>query len=278
MDARTSFATWLRDGHASILTQWAQRFEQSPLRLPRGHAAANFAGLIATVIDSLAVAVDGGVDGMKPGSQSTRGLEQASAFIGAHVATTGATGFDVAASLYSLRELVISEAPTSERTTVHALFEWLVVLALDAFASAGIRSEHERAAEQLEIGTPVFAVTADIPALILVGEPPSSVLDALFARTLLQVIATSGKTLIIDVSGLALPARPVLIAAFARFCAHPRVAAVQLALIGVTGDARREWASVGKKNGVAIEAHDRFESAFLAAIERSDRALIRRGS
>lgn len=201
-DARVSSATTLaeslRNRGDAVLASWTHRFERSQLRFQRAVEAKVHAGLMVPMIEALAVAVTGGAAELRAGRPLVRELERACSFTGARMATTGSSGFDVAAALISLRDATIEFAEADHAVALGELFEWLVVVALDAYASAGTQSVRERAAEQLEQGMPVVLITPEVPAVFLIGDPGSQVLDSVLARSLLLVVGSGARTLILD--------------------------------------------------------------------------------
>lgn len=265
----TTLGESLRQRGDAVLASWTHRFERSPLRFQRAVEARVHAGLMVPMIEALAVAATGGPDDMRAGGPLVRELERACSFTGARMATTGASGFDVAAALLALRDAVTEFADADQGAVLAELFEWLVVIALDAFASAGTQSVREKAAEQLEQGMPVVQITPEVPAVLLVGDPGPAVLDAVLARALLLVVGSGARTLILDQTGLADPAAPPVVEAVERFFAHRRMAPVQIALVAATGAARTAWVDVGARHRVEVVGFDRFDAAFAHAAERA---------
>lgn len=275
------FVNLLRTQSPMVLERWASAFEASPLRLHREFDARTYVGLVAPLCDALAVAVHAaaGTDGtaaLAPGQPATRDLEQGCAFVGARLATSGAVGFDVGAVMVALRDALLGLAPAALHAPLTTLFEWLLVLALDAYASATRRSVEERAAEQLEMGTPILMVTPALPAVVLVGEPPRGVLDGILARVGMAVVAHSAKALLVDCSGLAAPARPELLAALDRWLASEPLAAVRLYIIGVNGEARRWWTERATARRLSIEFATGFDAAVAAALDGQGMVVRRR--
>jgi hypothetical protein len=260
----------------AVLASWTHRFERSPLRFQRALEARAHAGLFSPLIESLGFALDGGARELRAGRPLVRELEKACSFAGARMATTGASGFDVAAALIALRDAALEFAADEEVNALNGIFEWLVVVALDAFATAGTQSMRERATEQLEAGTPVVLITAEVPAVFLVGEPGPACLDAVLARALLLVVGSGAKTLILDSTGLADAASPPVVEAVERFFAHRRMAPVEIALVGVAADVRG-WLAVAARHKVEVASFERFDAAFGHALERAGRQLLRRG-
>ena len=270
-----ALAQVLRQQTPEVMAAWTARYERSTMRLHREVAARTYVGLVAPLCDALAVAlVDNG--DLLPGQPGTRDLEQGCAFIGARLATSGAAGFDVAAVVTALRDAVLEFAGADLRVGLEALFEWLVILALDAFSGATRLSIEEKAAEQLEIGTPVIMITPELPALILVGEPPTSVLDSVLARTLMAAIAASARVLIVDASGLAKPGRPELLRALRKWCESKSLTLVHVLIVGVSGDARRQWTELLVEHGIASSTASSFDTAVATAMDRVGIVLRRR--
>ena len=269
MPTAPSLAEALRDRGDTVLASWTHRFERSPLRFQRAVEAKVHAALISPMIELLALAVDGEMSELRAGGPLVRELERACSFTGARMATTGASGFDVAAALYALRDASIEFAAAHQADSLNAIFEWLVVIALDAFATAGTQSVRERAAEQLEQGIPVVLITPEVPAVFLLGDPPASVLDSVLARSLLLVVGSGARTLVLDVSGLADATAVPIIETAERFFAHKRMAAVQIALVGPAGEPRAAWTAVAARHHVEVVGFERFDAAFAHAIERA---------
>src|SRR5436190_2646299 len=145
----------IRERSSEILASWIVRFERSPLRFRRATKAANHAAQVANLVEALVEAAGGGAHELRPGSDATRELERASAFLGGQFASEGATGFDVAALLLELRDVIAGITDAEDAPALTRLFEWLTAIALDSFAASGLQSLRERVAEQLEVGTPV---------------------------------------------------------------------------------------------------------------------------
>src|SRR5213075_229169 len=112
------------------------------------------------------------------------------AFLGAQFSSEGATGFDIAALLLELRDVVVGMVATEDVARMNFLFEWLTVVALDTFAASGLQSLRERVSDQLELGTPVVELLPKVPAVFMVGSPGSSVIDNLLARAWMLAVGT----------------------------------------------------------------------------------------
>lgn len=261
-----------------MAASWSHRYGRSHLRGPGAGAPAAHAALVDGLIESLAVAVAGGPADLRPGTGALRDLEKATAFAGAAMASTGASGFEVAALVMTLRDAVLEQADIELVGPIGELFEWLAFVALDSFAAAGRRAASERAADQLEQGTPVVLITPEVPAVFLVGDPPEAALDGIFARAVLLVVRVAAPTLIIDASGLADPAAPPVTEAASRLLGHRRMGSVELALVGVGDPVADRWRGMARSHGVALSVFDRFDAAFSHAARRAGMNVLTRGS
>lgn len=267
----------LTTARESVTASWSHRYGRSPLRGPGATIASGHANLIDGLIESLAVAASGEPSDLRPGSAALRDLEKATAFAGAAMASGSASGFEVAALLTALRDAVLEHADIELVGPITELFEWLGFIALDAFAMAGRRAAQERAADQLEAGTPVLLLTREIPAVFLVGAPPESTLDGIFARAMLLVVRVAAPTLIIDASGLSEPDAPAVTGAVGRLLGHRRMRQVELAMVGAEATTGR-WQAMARAAEVALVTFERFDDAFAHAASRAGLNLIRRGS
>lgn len=260
----------------SIVASWSHRFDRSGLRGPAASRASEHAAMTNGLVEALGVAVSAGADQLRPGSMALRDLEKATAFAGASLAAGGATGFEVAALLLALRDAVLEHTELELTRPVEGLFEWLTVVALDAFAAAGRRAAAERAAEQLEQGTPVVLLTPELPAVFLVGAPTEDALDSIFARAMLLVVRVGAPCLLVDVSGLTdASARPVR-AALERLLGHRRMSTVELVMVGAGEELLRRWRDLAQTHQVTLRDFDRFDSALAHAFQRAGLNVIRR--
>ena len=96
----------IRERSSEILAGWIVRFERSPLRFRRATKAAAHTAQVANLVEALGVAASSSE--LRPGSSATRELERNAAFLGAQFASEGATGFDIAALMVELRDVVAS--------------------------------------------------------------------------------------------------------------------------------------------------------------------------
>ncbi len=276
MSSRLGLA--LTTGRDSVAASWSHRYSRSHLRGPGAGAAADHGALIDGLIESLAVAVAGGASDLRPGSGALRDLEKATAFAGAAMASGTASGFEVAALIMALRDAVLEQAEIELVGPIGELFEWLAVVALDSYAGAGRKAAIERAADQLEAGTPVVLITPEIPAVFLVGAPPESALEGVLARAILLVVRVAAPVLIIDLGGVVDAAAPPITEAFARLLGHRRMGKVELALVGAGDQVADRWRGMARSHGVTLSTFDRFDAAFTHAARRVGLNVIGRGS
>jgi len=270
-------ATELTTRRDAIAASWCHRFDRSSLRGPTGRRAREHVGFVHGLIETLAVAVDADADRLRPGSIALRDLEKATAFAGAAMASGPTSGFELAALLLALRDAVLEHTDIEQRDPIIQLFEWLTIVALDAFAAAGKRAASERTAEELEAGTPVVLLTPEIPAVFLVGAPPTEVLDSLFARAMLLVVRVDAASLLIDASGLVDRRAPEVMAAVERLLTHPRLRAVEVAVIGLDTVDDAAWVHVARRAEITVRGFERFDAALSRAYQRAGLALVRRG-
>ena len=269
-------ATTLSTARETVLGAWAHRYERSTKRGPGARPARVHAPIVSGLIEALAVAVSGDAVVLTPGHAALRDLEKGAVFAGATWSSEGASGFEIAAIVSALRDAVLEHADLELGAGLGELFEWLQVLALDAFATAGRRAVAERAAEQLEAGTPVLLLTPEIPAVLLVAAPGDDVLDSILARAMLLVVRVGAPTLLLDVSGVAdVEAKPVTIA-IGRLLEHRRMGQVELAVIGASDGVAERWRRAAESHKVATSWFERFDDALAHAARRTGLSIVRR--
>ena len=266
----------IRERSSEILAAWIVQFERSLLRFRRATKAATHTAQVANLVEALSVAVSGGSAELRPGAHATRELERSAAFLGAQFASEGATGFDVAALLLELRDVVAALADREDAAVLTRLFEWLTVVALDSFAASGLQSLRERVAEQLENGTPVVEVLPKVPACLLVGAPSASVIDGLLSRAWMLSVGTGAPCLIIDCAGLAEPGEKNFEAGYQGFLAQAEGSALQVLLSGGRRPLRERASALAGERGLSSQHFERFDSAVAHAIERAGYLLMRR--
>ncbi|MGE5181529.1 MAG: hypothetical protein ACM31C_05690 [Acidobacteriota bacterium] len=266
----------LRERSSEILANWIVRFERSPLRFRRATKAATHTAQVASMVEALTEAAHGGSEGLQPGSDATRELERIAAFLGGQFSSEGATGFDIAALLLELRDAVATAAPPSDAAPLTRLFEWLTVVALDAFAAGGLQSLREQISEQLEAGTPVVEILPKVPAVLLVGAPTASVLDGLLARAWMLAVQCGAPCLVIDCGGLSEGGERHFERAYRAFLDQAEGSALQVLL----ATARRPLRELAEKltgaRGLSFQHFDRLDSAIAHSLERAGHLLMKR--
>lgn len=271
------FAAVIRERSSEILASWIVNFERSLLRFRRASKAATHTAQVANLVEALSVAVSGGSSELKPGANATRELERSAAFLGAQFASEGATGFDIAALLLELRDVIAGMVDGEDALALNRLFEWLTTVALDAFAASGLQSLRERQADQLENGTPVIEVLPKVPAVLLVGAPSTSTIDSLLSRAWMLAVGTGAPCLIIDCAGLAEPGEKSFDAGFHAFLEQAEGSALQVVLSSARRPLRERAAVLTGERGLSFQHFDRFDSAVAHALERAGYLLMRRG-
>lgn len=276
MSEGTQLAAQLRDRSGEMLAGWLVRFERSMLRFRRTTKAATHTAQVASLLEALTEAATGGADGLRPGSDSTRELERICAFLGAQFSSEGSTGYDVAALLLELRDVVAGAADPGEARALTRLFEWLTVVALDGFAAAGLQSMREQMSDQLESGTPVVELLPRVPAILLVGAPAPSVFDNLLARAWMLAVSTGAPCLIIDCAGLTVSGEKSFERAYKAFLGQASGSTLQI-LLSTAPRAIRDLAmKLTAESSLSFQHHDRLDTAIVHALERAGQLLMRR--
>jgi hypothetical protein len=266
----------LQEHTSDVLESWLVRFERSPTRLRRTTAAKTYAAQAASLLDALAIAASGGITELRPGSALGRELERSCAFLGGQLSGTGASGFDVAAFLLELRDAVLEHAAAEETAAIASLFEWLVILALDSFATAGILSLQERTTEQLESGTPVVELAPKVAAVLFVGGPTTSTMDALLSRGSMLAIGLGSNCLLLDVSGLSEQSLPLFPKTFAAFLEREHPASIELLLVGATHSVADACQRAATHGGRRLTPLEHLDTAVEQALDRNGYTIVRR--
>lgn len=265
----------IRERSSEILAAWIVRFERSSLRFRRATKASTYASQVSNLVEALVVAAKTSSE-LRPGSDATRELERSAAFLGAQFASEGATGFDIAALLLELRDVVGGMVSTDEALMLSRLFEWLTVVALDTFAASGLQSLRERVNDQLEVGTPVVELLPKVPAVFLVGAPNAGVIDGLLSRAWMLAVGTGAPCLIVDVNGLAESGERNFDVGYKGFLEQAEGSALQVLLSRARRSLRERAATMTSEVGLAFQHFDRLDSAVAHAVERGGHLLMRR--
>lgn len=277
MSDQPQLAAVIRERSSEILASWLVRFERSPLRFRRATKAASHAARIANLVEALAEAAGGGAHELTPGGGANRELERAAAFLGGQLASEGATGFDVAAVLLELRDVIAGVADAEDAAALTRLFEWLTAIALDSFAASGLQALRERVSEQLEAGTPVVELLPKVPAVLLVGAPAAAVLENVLSRAWMLAIGTGAPCLLIDCAGLAEPGERGFEAGFAELLRQAEGSAIQILLSAARRPVRDRAAALAAERAQPLQHFERLDSAVAHALERAGFLLMRRG-
>lgn len=276
MSERPALGAVLRERSSEILASWIVRFERSPLRFRRATKAAAHTAQVANLVETLVVGAAGGASDLKMGSHATRELERSAAFLGAQFSSEGATGYDVAAMLLELKDVIAEIAHADDQAPLNRMFEWLTVVALDGFATSGLQSLRERQAEELEVGTPVTEILPRVPAALLVGAPSASLVDNLLARAWMLAIGTGAPCLIIDCAGLAEPGERAFEQGYQKFLEQAEGAAIQVLLSSARRGLRERTAAATAKRNVPFQHFDRLDTAVAHSLDRAGHLLMRR--
>jgi len=268
----------LRERSHEILAGWIVRFEQSRLRFRRTSKAASHAAQVASLLEALTDAATSGPAAFRPGSDAMRELEQGAAFLGGRFASEGATGFDVAALLVELRDVVIAMTPPDDVAALSQVFEWLMVVALDGFAGSGLQSLREQMSDQLEAGTPVCELVPKVPALLLVGAPTENAIGNLFARAWMLATGTGAPCLIIDCSGLAEVGEPAFKCGYRTFVTRAAGSTLQLVISAASRPLQAFAAAAAQEAALSFQHFDRLDRAVAHALERAGYLLMRQSS
>lgn len=271
--AEQTLASVIRERSSEILASWIVRFERSILRFRRATKAATHTAQVANLVETLGVAASAE---LLPGSQATRELERSAAFLGAQFASEGATGFDIAALFFELRDVIASSAKPDDAAALTRLFEWLTVVALDSFASSGMQSLREKTSEQLEVGTPVVELLPKVPAVLLVGAPSTSVIDNLLSRAWMLAVGVGAPCLIIDCGGLVEAGERSFETGYKRFLEQAEGSAIQVLLSTARRPLRERAGALAVERGITFQHFDRIDSAVAHSLERAGHLLMRR--
>ncbi|ACY18361.1 hypothetical protein [Haliangium ochraceum] len=290
-------AQTLRDDEPAIIAAWRQAFERSPVRMPGPQLVERLAPHLSALLDGLALALasdpgpggDGDSDGrtrdelrgareahaLSPGAPGLRELEKNLSFIGATLATAALSSFDVAACVFALRDVVLERAQASAHPTLQRLFEWLALVAVDGFASAGVMAVRERMSALLEEATPVVLLAPRVPCAMLVGAPDANALAAIFDRLTVLAVTQDAPAVILDVSGLQQPQAPAVLASVARFVAHERVAGrVEMLVVGLDDLQASPWLQTLRELDCTMNRQERLRDAVQTALTRAGWALV----
>lgn len=272
-------AAELHHNAEGLVRRCCERYAASSVRLTNSVDASSISRLLSPIIQGLSEAMrvaEGVPLALVPGTANLRELEKSVGFTGAVMASSGASGFDVGALMLSVRDVLGELVDPPAHEDFRALLEWLTILAVESFSTAGTAAAGERLREQLERGMPTMFVAAGIPATMLVASPGRLVLGHVFGRVVLMVVRVGAKNVIVDATGLADPLDPAVLEAVEQFCAHPKIGAVvELAVTGLSGDAETIWRQRITAGGGRSELFASFDEAVAHCLDRAGYRLVR---
>lgn len=274
----------VRENEREIAAAWRPAFERSRLRAPGPDVADTVAPLLSSMLDGLALALgscepaaDAAASALVPGAPALRELEKNTGFAGATMAAAGLSGFDVAAFVLALRDALRERVASDYGALLQRLFEWLSVLALEAFATARVMTAHERMRSQLESGTPVVLLAPRVPAVLLVGAPDRHTLDVIFDRAVVLVVTQNAPAIIVDASGLADALAKGVLDGLRRFAGHERVAGrAEILAVGLADEHATAWSRIARDEGATMRREERFRDAMATALALSGAMLVQR--
>jgi hypothetical protein len=264
MAAFDGAARALRDGAGVIVERWLAAVTASPLRVPGRVEVRVLAGPARGIVAALALALDD--PACAPGSHALREVEKLVAFTGGSLGMAGATAFDVVAVVTGLRDALSDAAvDAAERQQLGRLFDWLIALALEGYATSRLDALRLRYRDSLERGTPVVMITRELPAALLVGDPDRAVLEAVFGRLLLALVRVGARAVILDGGGLVAPDGATVLDALGVFARHPKLAAVACILVGLQPAAETSWRAAFPP-AIVVSCEERFDDAVARAL------------
>jgi hypothetical protein len=279
-----------------MLIRWVEAYRASRLRMPRPVDPQMVARLVSPILECLADALgpspiprragtehpagaaQSPASALVPGSTLAREVEKAAALVGALHATGDASGFDVAALFYALRDLFAAlwSVDEQERAALVRFTEWLSAVACDSFAAARVQAERERWREQLEEGTPVVLAAPELPVAFLVGRPDGVLLDSVLSRLLLLVVRVGARAAVIDAAGMGDPARREVLEALGRFLAHRKISgSVSLVAVGLADDPEQAWRELAERSRTDLTFEAYFDRALARALGAAGYRLVR---
>lgn len=257
---------------------WISAYGNSAMRLPGAIDSQELGWLVDNLFHSLsevfAAAAREPAEGplLVAGSPELREVEQAAAFLGGNLASTKRSGFDVAALVLSLRDVLLPLTEEPATFELARFVEWLAVVAADSFGAARVRAVHEGYRDLLEEGTPLVHVTPELPAVLLVGATDVGIIDSVLSRLLLAVVRVGARAVLIDVAGVANPTTDWLLERFGRFLNHRKVAARTEALVvGLAPEYHSQWKAIAHE----MRFFDHFDAAVAEGLRLSGYRLVR---
>ncbi|MBL4634898.1 MAG: hypothetical protein JKY56_13585 [Kofleriaceae bacterium] len=264
-----------------VLALCVDRYEASTLRMPSEVARAAVAAQLTPLVHALSAMVAPDRAGravsnleLRPGLSELREVEQAVAFLASNVGSTRrsskgmASGYDVGAALFSLRDVLSMELPAAATKELQSYIEWLVVLAGESLAHGREQAALERFSDELDAGTPLLMITQELPAAIFVCSPERRVVAGILARLLLAVVRTGAKALIIDISGVSKNWIPQLRESLEEFFENPRVGGkTTVFMCGISNSELSTWEELEKRVPTTLVFENYFDICVQSAIQ-----------
>jgi hypothetical protein len=260
----------------ALRASWVAAYERSPMRMPgairAGEVTATVDHLFRSVGELLTERPRQAPLVLTPGSSELREIEQAAAFLGANLASSRAAGFDVAALLLALREVLCPLVEGDETEELARFIEWLAVVGLHSFGAARASAVVERYREQLEEGTPVIHIVPELPAALLVGAPEREVVDSVMARLLLSAVRVDASALILDVAGLADATAEAVLGPVGRLLEHRKLRGrIQVLVAGLAPGHQDTWRALDDR----LRFFEHFDRAVAEGLRCAGYRLVR---
>lgn len=280
------FAEALRTDYEALVSQWVDAYRRSVIRLPRPLTEGEVTQLASPILESLAEMCSTGKTGdqavptvLTPGAAHLREVEKSAAFIGGTLASREVSGFDVAALVLALRDVLVAYTDGTTREELTRFFEWLAVVAVESFSAAHARASRERMRDHLEDGTPVVLVHRELPAAMLVGGPDASLLHSIFSRLILLAVRVGAPAVIISTTGLTEPGGPGVLEAFERLLEHRKInGKVEVLVVGLDPGPGRAWAEVAARQATPMTLVGDFDRAVEAGLAKAGYRIVRTSS
>lgn len=273
----------LRGERDALVARWIEAYRDSVLRLPRPFDEAGIRHFCVSILESLADSLTPArtespprLVELRPGHPELREVEKSVSFIGGRLATGTTSGFDVAALILGLRDVLAPYVDGEALASLGLYVEWLSVLAVDSFCSARTYAERERVRDELEEGTPVVQVVPELPAAMLVGNPDGGVLDSIFARLILLTVRVGAPCAIVDATGLSGQDSPGMLLALDRFLRHRKVSGkVEVLAVGLDKDPEQRWLETARAAGTSMLVVTHFDRAVDRGLKVAGYRLVR---
>lgn len=265
-----------------VVSQWAEVFANSALRLPQAIERQAICSMIRPVVAALAEVLGPDRAGHPPldlrflaGARHLREVEKSVSFVASNLGTSGFGGFDVGALVFALRDVLIQSVQGPAATEMQAYMEWLAVLAGDSLATGRELAAQERWRDELDNGLPLVMVTQELPAAFFLCQPDARVVAGVFSRLLLTIVRTGAKAAIVDVGGMSCGLDPGFADALQRFCEHPKVSGKStLFACGVRNDDVDSWKAIADAAGTEVIFENYFDICVTQALNLGGCRLI----